>query len=88
MCTLTLPIDYRQLLSTDNNSAIKGNNLVFFLNDACQIANLPKLLMTVKDCCPNIYKCIFLSFLNVIFQLLMYKYIHKMIYHTQTPKIT
>ena len=59
----------------------------FFLNDVCQIANLPKLLVLVKRLLPESVIAYIFGFMNEIFQLLMYKYIHKLTHHTKTPKI-
>ena len=50
-------------------------------------ANLPKLFVMIKVLLAESVNAYFWVFMNEIFHLLMNKYIHKPIYHTQTPKI-
>ena len=44
-------------------------------------------LYLFNDCCNESVNAYFWVFMKEIFHLLMYKYIHKPIHHTHTPKI-
>ena len=50
-------------------------------------ANLPKLHVMVKWLPNEFVNAYFFNFMNKIVHILMYKCIHKPIYHAQTPKI-
>ena len=62
-------------------------NILVFLNDVCQIANLPNLYVMVKWLPNESVNEYFLIFTNKIFHITMYKCIHKPTHHTQTTKI-
>ena len=54
--------------------------ILFFLNDVCQIANMPKLFVIVKRQHNELVNAYLWTFMNEIFHLLMYKFIYKLIH--------
>ena len=52
-----------------------------------RLSTCQSFLWWLKDCLMNLYAC-FCVFVNEIFDLLIYRYIHKPVHHTQTPKIS
>ena len=63
--------------------ANKWVSFQFFLNDVCQVSNMPKLYVMVKWLPKESVSAYFWIF---IFHILMYKCNHKSIYHMQIPK--
>ena len=77
-CSLALDVWYYVLLLIQSS---------FFLNDICQIANLPKSFVMFKWWHNESVNVYFWTFINEIFYLLMYKYIYKPTRHRQIPEM-